>query len=123
MQRHNFLGPCLLGPWGGAKRSDIIKSQLQSQFQRFLNKTLCVFSQIKDIKHIRQDFHSVPWVMHAPGFGTWGCWGRGQKFNFLNMVIGHIKLKGMSSRPGYTENFYPRIKLVTLGWGQRDQVQ
>ena len=124
MQRHNFLGPCLLGPWGGAKRSDIIKSQLQSQFQRFLNKTLCVFSQIKDIKHIRQDFHSVPWVMPAPGFGTWGCWGGGgQKFNFLNMVIWHIKLKGMSSRPGYTENFYPKIKLVTLGWGQRDQVQ
>ena len=36
-----------------------------------------------------------------------------------NMVMWHIKLKGMSSRPGYTENFYPRIKLVTLGWGQR----
>ena len=33
MQRHNFLGPCLLGLWGGAKRSNIIKSQLQSQFQ------------------------------------------------------------------------------------------
>ena len=43
----------------------------------------------------------------------------GQKFNFVNMVMWHIKLKGMSSRPGYTENFYPRIKLVTLGWGQR----
>ena len=75
MQRHNFLGPHLLGPWGGAKRSNIIKSQLQSQFQRFLIQTLCVFSQMKDIKHIRQDFYSVPWVMHAPGFGTWGCWG------------------------------------------------
>ena len=56
--------------------------------------------------------------MHAPGFGTWGAGGGGQKLNFLNMVMLHIKLKGMSSRPGYTENFYPRIKLVTLGWGQ-----
>ena len=37
MQWHNFLGPRLLGPWGGAKRSNIIKSQLLSQFQRFLN--------------------------------------------------------------------------------------
>ena len=36
MQRYNFLGPRLLGPWGGAKKSNIIKSQLQSQFQRFL---------------------------------------------------------------------------------------
>ena len=63
MQRHNFLGPNPLGPWGGAKRSNIIKSQSQSQFQRFLNQTLCVFSQLRDIKHIRRDFHSVAWVM------------------------------------------------------------
>ena len=34
-----------------------------------------------------------------------GALGRGQKLNFLNMVMWHIKLKGMSSRPGYTENF------------------
>ena len=39
----------------GVKRSNIIKFQLQSQFQRFLNQ--------KDIKHIKQDFHAVPWVM------------------------------------------------------------
>ena len=24
---------------------------------------LCVFSQMKDIKHIRRDFHLVTWVM------------------------------------------------------------
>ena len=54
---------------------------------------------------------------HARGFGTWGAGG--QKFNFQNMVNWHIKLKGMSSRPDYTEIFYPRIKLVTFGWGQR----
>ena len=49
MQRHHFLGPRPLGPWGGAKRSNIIKSELQSQLQRFLNQTLCIFSQMKDI--------------------------------------------------------------------------
>ena len=49
MHRHHFLGPRPLGPWGGAKRSNIIKSELQSQFQRFLNQTLCIFSQMKDI--------------------------------------------------------------------------
>ena len=54
------------------------------------------------------------------GLGLGGAGGGGgQKFNFMNMVMWHIKLKRMSSRPGYTENFYPRIKLVTLGWGQR----
>ena len=51
------------------------------------------------------------------GLGLRGAGG--QKFNCLNMVMWHIKLKRMISRPGYTENFYSRIKLVTLGWGQR----
>ena len=58
-----FFWPRPLGPWGGAKRSNIIKFQLLSQFQRFLNQTLCVFSQMKDIKHIRRDFHLAAWVM------------------------------------------------------------
>ena len=49
MHRRHFLGPHPLGHWGGAKRSNIIKCELQSQFQRFLNQTLCIFSQMKDI--------------------------------------------------------------------------
>ena len=77
MHQHHFLGPRPLGPWGGAKRSNIIKSELQSQFQRFLNQNLCYFSQMKDIYYIRQDFHSAAWVM--PRGGTWGYrggWGQ-----------------------------------------------
>ena len=62
-----------LQPWGGAKRSNIIKSELQSQIQSFLNQTLCIFSQMKDIKHIRRDFHLAAWVM--PRGGTWGYRG------------------------------------------------
>ena len=73
MERHNCLGPHPLGPWGGAKRSIIIKSQSQSQFQRFLNQTLCVFSQFKDLKHIIRDFYSIAWVM--PQGWTWGYRG------------------------------------------------
>ena len=46
---------------------------LTCQFQRFLYQTLCVFSQIKDRKHIEQNFHSVAKVM--PGDGTAGCSG------------------------------------------------
>ena len=49
MQRRHFMGPRPLGPWGGAKRSNIIKSEIQSQFQRFFNQTLCIISQMKDI--------------------------------------------------------------------------
>ena len=61
-----FFGPAPWGPGEGPKGQislNIIKFQLQSQFQRFLNQTLCVFSQMKDIKHIRQDFHLAAWVM------------------------------------------------------------
>ena len=58
-----FFWPRPRGPYGGAKRSNSIKFQLQSHFQRFLNQTLCVLSQMKDIKHIRQDFHLAAWVM------------------------------------------------------------
>ena len=61
--------PHPLGPWGGAKRSNIIRSQFQSQFQRFYNQTLCVFSHMKDIKPIRRDLHKVPWVM-PKGLGS-----------------------------------------------------
>ena len=76
MQQNNFLGPHPLGPWGGAKRSNIIKSQSQSQFKRFLNQTLCVFSQMKDITY--QTGYSFRCLGHAPGVGLWetlGGWG------------------------------------------------
>ena len=33
MQLQNFLGPRLLGPWGGAKRSNIIKGIIHTFFQ------------------------------------------------------------------------------------------
>ena len=66
VQRHIFFGPAPWGPGEGPKGQislNIIKFQLLSQFQRFFNQTLCVFSQMKDIKHIRRDFHLAAWVM------------------------------------------------------------
>ena len=71
-----FFGRAPWGPGEGQKGQillNIIKFQLQSQFQRFLNQTLCVFSQMKDIKHIRRDFHSLPGS--CPRGGTWGYHG------------------------------------------------
>ena len=65
VQQHFFF-PTPWGPGEGPKDKillNIIKFQLQSQFQRFLNQTLCVYSQMKDIKHTRQYFHSAAWVM------------------------------------------------------------
>ena len=34
---------------------------------------------------------------------------------FPNMVMWHIKLKGVMCRTGHKIHFYPRVKLVTLG--------
>ena len=44
----------------------------------------------------------------------------GQIFLFLfpNMVVWHIKLKGMVSRMGYKLSVHPMIKLVTLRYSQ-----
>ena len=73
VQRPHFFGPA---HWGGTKRSNIIKFQFLNQFHIFLNQTLFVFSQMKDIKHIRLDFHSVSWVM-PPGWDLRGYSGLG----------------------------------------------
>ena len=62
----SFFGPFPWVPGKGPKCRillNIIKFQLQSQFQRFLNQNLCVYSQMEDIKHIRRDFHSTVLVM------------------------------------------------------------
>ena len=84
-----FFCPAPWGPGEGPKGQislNIIKFQLQSQFQRFLNQTLCVFSQMKDIKHIKPDFHLAAWVM-PKGWDLGVPWGLGvkqfffQKFN------------------------------------------
>ena len=48
---------------GVIKRSYIIKFQLQSQFQRFLYQTVCVFSQVTDRKHIEQNFYYIAGFM------------------------------------------------------------
>ena len=48
--------------------------QLQSQIQRFLYQTLCVFSQMKDRKHIEPNFHFVSCVM--PKEWDLGCLGQ-----------------------------------------------
>ena len=49
VQRYNVLVPAPWVPLGGAKWSNI---NYKVNF-----KTLCVFSQMKDIKHVRRDSH------------------------------------------------------------------
>ena len=83
---NGFFGPAPWGPGEGPKGQislNIIKFQLQSQFQRFLDQTFCVSSEMKDIKHIRWDFHLATWVM--PQKWDLGVpWGLGVQIFFRN---------------------------------------
>ena len=57
---------------------------------------------MKDIKHTRRDFYLVRLVM-PKGLGLVGAGG--QKIKFLNMVMWHIKLKGMKIAKDTLKNF------------------
>ena len=84
MQQHNFLVPTPWGPGEGPK-GQISLNLNHSQFQRFFNQTLCVFSQMKDMKHIRRDFRSVAWVM-PQGWDLRVPWGVGGSINFFSQI-------------------------------------
>ena len=76
-------------PWGGAKKSNIIKYHLISftkLISKIFNQTKCVFSHMKDIKYIRRDFHLAAWVM-LQGWDLGVPWGGGGLgFNFLSEI-------------------------------------
>ena len=60
-----MFGPAPWGPGKGSKgQIQYYKITISKAISKvFLYQTLCVFSQMIDTKHIRQDFHSVSWVM------------------------------------------------------------
>ena len=53
----------------------------------FIPNSLCVFSQIKDRKHIEQNFHSVARVM--PRGGTYRCWGESETLAWGFAMVPH----------------------------------
>ena len=62
MQQQNSVGPCPWGPGKGSKGQLSLYYNNKVIFLDFYTK-LCVFLQIKDIKHIKRDFCSDAWVM------------------------------------------------------------
>ena len=73
-----------LGPWGGAKRPNTIKFQLQSIFQRFLNQTLCLLTNER-YKTYQTGF-SFGHLGHAPGWDLWVPWGLGGQKCFFSEI-------------------------------------
>ena len=90
-----FFGPA---PWGPRERS---KGQMsfnfnyKVNFKDFLYQTLCVFSQMKNTKHVRRDFYSVPWVMlQGCDFGALGGAQGGGNFFFQTWLCGISNRRG-----------------------------
>ena len=52
----------------------VILGRGQKVISKILYQNLCVFSPIKDIKHIERGFRFVAWV--CPRGVTWVCWGQ-----------------------------------------------
>ena len=80
-----------------------------------------MFSQVKDTKHIRRDFHSVPWVMpQGWDFGVLGCPG-GQKKNFKH---GHVvyQIKGDDEQNRMQVKFSSKGQTGDLGARSKDQI-
>ena len=113
-----FIGPAPWYPGKGSKGQisfNFNNDFLQSQFQRFLYQTLCVFSQMNDTKHIRRDFHYVAWVKpQGSDFGALGV-PRWSKIYFFKH--GHVayQIDKNDKQNRMQVNFHPRVKLVTLG--------
>ena len=77
-----FLGPRPLGPWGGAKRSNIIKSELLSQFQRFFKPNFSYLLTYERYITYQTGF-SFGHLGHAQGWDLGVPWGLGAKKNFF----------------------------------------
>ena len=80
----------------------------------FIPNFVCVFSQIKDRKHIEQHFHSVARIL--PQGGTWGA-GESKK-NFIVGICDGAPSTARSSitfRPGQTQTQVCSYKRIGRG--------
>ena len=76
-----------------------------------------MFSKVKDIKQIKQGFHSISWVISKGwDFGALGCPGVKQ-----NMVMWHSKLTGMQEKQNEVK-FSPSGHTGDLVVRSKDQV-
>ena len=82
----------LAWPPGALRRGQKVKYHLiliTKSISKILYQTLCLFSQMKDTKHIRRDFNSVAWVMpQGSDFGALGV-PRGSIFFFKHSQVAY----------------------------------
>ena len=114
-----FLGPAPWGPGEGPKGQISFNFNYEVNFKDFYTKLCLCFHKWK-IQNISDGIFILS-PGSCPRGGTWGAQGV-KKFFFSNIVMWHIKSTGMTSRTECKLNFHPRVKLVTLGWGQRSNI-
>ena len=121
MQRQSFFGSAPCGPGEGSKGQISFNYNYKVNFKYFYTKTLCVFSQMKDTKHIRRDFHSVAWVMpQGRDFGALVV-PRGSFF-FQTWSYGLSNRRGWRAEQNAGKFFILGSNWMTLGWGQRSNI-
>ena len=117
-----FFAPAPWGPCEGSKGQISFNFNYKVNFKDFYTK-LCVCSHKWKIQNISDEiFILSPGSCPRGGtLGRWGCPGD-QKKIISNMAMWYIKLTKMTSKTECKYNFHPRVKLVTLGWGQRSNI-
>ena len=116
----NFLCPA---PWGPEEGS---KGQISFNFNYYLTKSISkvfisnfVCSHKWKIQNISDGIFILSSGSYPRGgtLGRWGCPG-GQQFFFKH---GHVayQIDGDDEKNRTQLKFHPRVKLVTLGWGQK----
>ena len=103
-----FFGP----PPGALGRGQIsFNFNYEVDFNDFLYQTLCVFSQMKDTKHTRRDFHYVACVMlQGWDFVALGCPG-------VQKLFFKVWSCGISTRRGWrAEQNASKIFILGSNW-------
>ena len=99
--------------WGHPPGAQGRVQRSTSVFEKSISKDFSTKLYVCSQKKKNEIFIMSP-GSHSRG-GTWGCLG---SFFFPNMVMWHIKLKGMISRTGYKLNFHRMVELVILMYSQ-----
>ena len=95
VQQRKKFSPFPYGPEEGSK-GQISLTSITKSISKILYQTFCILTN-KIWNILNGILAWKPWS--CPRGGTWGAGcAQGSKFSFLNMVMWHIKLKGIMSR-------------------------
>ena len=106
----------------GSKGQISLNFNYKVNFKDFYTKIGVCFSQIKDIKHIKQDFHSIAWLMpQGWDFGALGV-PRGTKQKFFEHDHVAYQINGEGEHNIMQVKFSPYSQTGDLGSRSKGQI-